>query len=114
MGNLQKFDELKFFADVKKRPGVYLGYPSLLSLRDQLFGMTYAFSFYSDETPLQYFDAFVEWYHREKLDDKNGYACWWNNLLYHSGNNDRLAFDMFFAVFERFLHEVHHISLPSE
>ena len=40
----REFDELKFFADVKKRPGMYFGNPSLLSLRDWLFGMEYAFS----------------------------------------------------------------------
>ena len=44
MRNMQDFDELKFFADVKKRPGVYFGKPSLLSLRDQLFGMEYTLS----------------------------------------------------------------------
>ena len=38
-----EFDELNFFAQVKKKPGLFLGKPSILSLRDQLFGMDYAF-----------------------------------------------------------------------
>ena len=108
----REFDELKFFADVKKRPGVYFGNPSLLSLRDQLSGMEYASSFYTDETPLRYFRAFVTWYQNEKIDDQNGYACWWNHLLYTCGNDDRYAFERFFVTFERYLHDVHHISLP--
>ena len=108
----REFDELKFFADVKKRPGVYFGNPSLLSLRDQLFGMEYAFSFYTDETPLRYFRHFVTWYQSEKVDDQNGYACWWNHLLYICGNDDRYAFECFFIIFERYLHDVHSISLP--
>ena len=82
MHDRQEFDELKFFADVKKKPGVYYGNPSLLSLRDQLPGMEYASSFYADETPLRYFRAFVTWYQNEKVDDQNGYACLWNHLLY--------------------------------
>lgn len=112
MRNMQDFDELKFFADVKKRPGVYFGKPSLLSLRDQLFGMEYAFSFSFDETQLRYFRAFVAWYQNEKLEDQNGYACWWNHLLYICGNDDCYAFERFFVVFDQYLHDVHHISLP--
>ena len=112
MRNTKEFDELSFFADVKKRPGVYFGQPSLLSLRDQLFGMEYAFRFFSDETPLRYFRAFVDWYHREKIDDLNGYACWWNHILYTSCNYDDHAFEAFFVIFERYLHDVHHVSLP--
>ena len=70
MHDRQEFDELKFFADVKIKPGVYYGNPSLLSLRDQLSGMEYASSFYADETPLRYFRAFVTWYQNEKVDDQ--------------------------------------------
>ena len=112
MRNMQDFDELKFFAEVKKRPGMFLGKPSLLSLVNYLFGMAYAFSFSYDETPLRYFRAFVDWYHTEKLEDANGYACWWNHLLYICGNDDRYAFERFYIVFERYLHASHHISLP--
>ena len=112
MRKMQDFDELIFFAEVKKRPGVYFGKPSLLSLRDLLFGMEYAFSFSCDETPLRYFQAFVAWYQNEKLEDQNGYACWWNHLLYICCNHDRYAFEHFFVVFERYLQDVHHTSLP--
>ena len=112
MRDTQVFDELKFFADVKKRPGMYFGNPSLLSLRDWLFGMEYAFSCYTSETPLRYFRAFMTWYQKEKIDDQNGYACWWNHLLYICGNDDRYAFERFFVLFERYLQDVHHISLP--
>ncbi len=109
----QKFNELEFFANVKRRPGMYLGQTSLLSLRDQLFGMKYAFSFYCNESPLFYFNSFVEWYHNEVLTDKNGYACWWNHLLYTSGNFDSYAFERFFVMFERYLRDVHNLSLPT-
>ena len=33
-------------------------------------------------------------------------------MLYVCGNMDTLAFDMFFAHFERYLQEVHNIRLP--
>ena len=107
-----KFDELMFFAQVKKRPGLHLGQPSLVSFRDQLFGMSYAFSFYCQESPLKYFSLFVDWYNKEILQEIDGYACWWNHILYISGNNDAYAFECFFRVFERYLHDVHDICLP--
>ena len=106
-----KFDELNFFAQVKKKPGLFLGKPSLLSLRDQLFGMGYAFSCCCKEDPLFYFHSFVEWYHEEVLDDKNGYACWWNHILYISGNDDAYAFQVFFNMFERYLQDKHGLGL---
>ena len=107
-----KFDELVFFAQVKKRPGLFLGQPSLLSFRDQLFGMNYAFSFYCQESPLKYFDLFVAWYREEIIKDLNGYACWWNHMLYTSGNDDAYAFKSFFREFEKYLRDVHNVCLP--
>lgn len=107
-----RFDELVFFAQVKKRPGLFLGKPSLLSFRDQLFGMNYAFSFYCQESPFPYYDLFVTWYQEEIIKDLNGYACWWNHMLYTSGNDDAYAFESFFTEFEKYLRDVHHVSLP--
>lgn len=107
-----KFDELVFFAQVKKKPGVFLGKPSFLSLRDQLFGMDYAFSFYNQESPLKYFHLFIEWYHKEICKDLNGYACWWNHILYVSGNDDAYAFESFLNCFEQYLRDVHNLRLP--
>ena len=107
-----KFDELVFFAQVKNRPGIFLGKPSLLSFRDQLLGLEYAFSFCNQEHSLKYFRSFVKWYHKEVIKDSNGYACWWNHILYISGNNDVYAFEVFFNNFERYLRDVHNISLP--
>ena len=106
------FNELVFFAQIKRRPGVFLGKPSLLSFRDQLFGMNYAFSFCCQESPFTYFDLFVTWYHEEIIKDLNGYACWWNHILYISGNNDAYAFESFFRIFEKFLRDVHNVCLP--
>lgn len=113
MKNIEReFDELAFFAKMKKRPGVFLGKPSLISLRDQLFGMEYAFSFCCQESPLKYFGLFVEWYHKEILEDFNGYASWWNHILYTSMNDDAIAFESFFRKFEQYLHDVHNVDLP--
>lgn len=109
-----KFDELNFFAKVKKNPGLYLGIPSLLSLRDQLFGMEYAFSFYTKESPLTYFHLFITWYQEEIIKDMNGYACWWNHILYQCGNNDAYALKSFFCIFERYLSDIHNVYLPNE
>lgn len=107
-----KFDELMFFAQIKKRPGVFLGTPSLRSFRDQLFGMDYAFSFHVQESPLKYFHSFIAWYHKEIIKDPSGYACWWNHILYTSANDDAFAFESFFRIFERYIYDVHHLCLP--
>lgn len=112
MKNEQKFDELVFFAIVKKRPAMFLGRPSLLSFRDNLFGMDYAFSFYEEEKQLKYFHLFIQWYHENIIKDLSGYSCWWIHILYTSGNDDKLAFESFFSLFERYLKDVHQFSLP--
>ena len=112
MCETNRFDELLFLAQMKKRPGLYLGEPSLLSLRDHLFGMENAFSYTTVDNPLHYFRTFIGWYHETILDDKNSYACWWNHILYISGKNDHLAFESFFSSFEDYLMNVHHITLP--
>lgn len=110
---IQSFDELDFFAQVKKRPGVFFGKPSLLSLRDYVFGMDYAFSFCTAEVPLHYFSLFVDWYHNTILQDVSGYACWWNHILYTCGHDGECAFYTFFRYFEQYLLSEHQIVLPS-
>lgn len=112
MENAQRFDELQFFAQVKKRPGAWLGRPSLLSLRDQLFGMRYAFDLCGQKNALKYFFSFVKWYEAGQVGNENGFACWWDHMLYISGNNDEQAFDTFFRCFEGYLEEHHGIALP--
>ncbi|MBQ7862708.1 MAG: hypothetical protein IJ349_10980 [Clostridia bacterium] len=111
MEHINKFDELKFFAEVKKCPNLFFGKPSLLSLRDHMFGMSYAFSVCDYENQLRYFYLFTDWYYKN-LTDKNGYACWWNHILYISGNDDAAAFHSFFRIFEQYLKDVHNVSLP--
>ncbi len=59
------FDELQFFAKVKARPGLYLGWPSLFSLRDQLFGMDHAFHLCGVTDALPCFSGFILWYFRQ-------------------------------------------------
>ena len=106
------FNELVFFAQIKKRPGLFMGKTSLLSFRDLLFGMHYAFSFCCQDSPFRCFDLFVAWYHEEIIKDLNGYACWWNHILYTSGNDDAYAFEAFFIEFEKYLRDVHNVCLP--
>ncbi len=109
----REFDELYFFASIKKRPGMYLGEKSLLSLRDCLHGMCYAFHAFGQDDALKYFDSFVRWYNAEVLHFSAGYACWWNHLMYISGGSASLAFDMFFREFEKHLKEKHDLTLPN-
>lgn len=52
------------------------------------------------------------WYHEEIIKDLNGYACWWNHILYTSGNDDAYAFESFFREFEKYLRDVHNVCLP--
>ncbi len=111
--NSNSFDELLFFAKVKKSPGFYFGKPSLISFRDFLFGMVHAFSFCFNESQFNYFYSFTQWYEKEYIKDIDTYACWWNHLLYTNGNDDKLAFNMFFKYFEEYLHQVHNITLPN-
>ena len=106
-----KFDELKFFADVKKHPNLLFGKPSILSLKDFICGMSYAFSACDCEEQFKLFNAFTQWYYNNQS-DKNGYVCWWNHIMYISGNDDVSAFHCFFRIFEQYLKNVHNVSLP--
>ena len=106
------FDELEFFGKIKKYSGLFIGKPSLLSLRDFIFGMHYAFNTCGSVYSFTYFDAFVDWYQNEIVKDWNGYACWWSHILYVSGSDDREAFNDFFHDFEMYLHDKHHLTLP--
>ncbi len=107
-----EFDELRFFASVKNRPGMYFGEPSLLSMRDYLNGMKHAFHFCGYEDKFRYFNLFREWYMENVIKDENSYAAWWNHMLYISGNHDRWAFELFFREFEKYLSDVHNLFLP--
>ena len=108
-----EFDELMFFGRMKARYGAHIGKKSILSLRDYIGGMEYAF-WLMDGTygHFKYFGEFIDWYAETYIQDRNGYAAWWNHLLYTSGNFDNLAFDAFYGCFESFLEEVHHRKLP--
>lgn len=108
MINGQKFDELSFFSKIKHCPAIFLGKKSLVSLRDYIAGMNYAFSIYIAENQFKYFHEFIDWYHHNQMDCLSGYSCWWNYILYTSGNDDSLAFDEFFKEFECYLSNVHH------
>ena len=113
MSNYAEFNELTFFAQVKKRPGMFFGRKSLTSLRDQLFGMNYAFSVCGHSDALVLFKGFIEYYNSKLfLTDRNGYVCWWNHFLYTSGGMDDLAFDSFYRQFEAYLLEEHNLKLP--
>lgn len=104
-------DELQFLSSVKARPGMYFGRKSLLGLRDLLCGMELGANVLKDENeprvtlfPL-FFKGFVPWYLERFVKDQNGYAAWWNHLLYISGNHDDCAFDSCFRYFEKYLNE---------
>ena len=113
MNSNAEFNELVFFSRVKKRPGVFLGRKSLTSLRDQLFGMIYAFSVCGHPDALKFFKGFIEYYNsRLFINDQNGYVCWWNHLLYTSGGMDDMAFDAFYGQFEAYLLDEHSLKLP--
>ena len=74
--------------------------------------MEYAFSFYAKESPFTYFNLFITWYQEEIIKDMNGYASWWNHILYTCGNNDAYALEEFFRIFERYLSDIHNVYLP--
>lgn len=113
MPERRDFDELAFFAGVKKRPAMYIGRRSLIGLRDMVFGMKLAFSFCGERDALRYYTEFIERCNRRLMEtDSNGYSCWWNHMLYISGNDDELALMHFFREFERFLDEEYGEKLP--
>ena len=112
MENVQQFEELLFFAKVKKMPGAWFEKPSLLSLRDQLFGMRYAFDLCGQKDALKYSFSFIKWYEAGQVWSEHSFACWWNHMLYISGNDDRQAFVTFFRYFEQYLKECHGLVLP--
>lgn len=110
MNTVKEFDELEFFARVKNRPKFFFGKPSLLSLRDYILGMQHAFFVCGYEDKFKYFHSFAQWYYNNSP-DKNGYSCWWNHILYISGNDDEKAFYRFFDIFEQYLNEKHDMYL---
>ena len=112
-----QFDELGFFGKIKKCPGLYLGKKSLINLTHFLAGMRFCADLYTngsltDSCIFPYFDKFVTWYVESYVKDPNGYAVWWNHILYTSANNDDLAFDSFFHYFGLYLREQHEIVFP--
>ena len=113
MVQVGNFDELKMFSDIKGWPALYLGEKSLLSLRDLVGGVEYVFRCINPGDPgLKYLYGFIQWYTDTYIQDQNGYAAWWNHILYKSRNLDSYAFDCFYRYFEEYLDEVHGIALP--
>ena len=113
MGFNTEFDELLFLAQIKKRPGMYLGRKSLTGLRDYLSGMHHGFAACGRSDALKWSVSFADYYNNQLFqNDQNGYACWWNHLLYISGNMDDAAFDAYFMKFEAYILEKHDLKLP--
>lgn len=108
----RRFDELEFFAKVKKKPGLFFGRSSFRSFCDMQAGMEYAFFICDLEHQFKYFHLFIDWYQETIVKVKTGYASWSNHILYTSGNRDDLALDSFFRWFERYLRDVHNLCLP--
>ena len=107
-----EFSELQHLAKIKARPGMYLGRPSLERLRERLWGMEEAFRLCGQRDQLKYFFAYTQWYQENRVKDGNGYASWFNHMMYTSGLNDEEAFHSFFRGFERWLKEQHGLMLP--
>ncbi len=77
MSNYPEFNELEFFAKAKKRPGIFFGRKSLISLRDFLFGMSYSFTVSGHSDALNLFDSFIAHYNNELfLTNQDSYVCW--------------------------------------
>ena len=104
------FDELAFLREVKAKPGMFFGKKSLLGLRDLLSGMELGAAAALEDAGLPkknlfpiWWNGFVPWYLEQYVKDPNGYAAWWNHMLYVSGNFDDRAFDCFFRQFDEYL-----------
>ena len=108
------FDEMNIYIRLKEKPALFFGRKSLLSLRDTLTGMLLGIQYSVDpsglpeEEHLPLLKGFIDWYHQTYVQDTNGYACWWNHILYTCGNDDSMAFDRFWERFEEYLVTVKH------
>ena len=99
---MERFDELKFFAEIKKRPGMFLGSKSINLLVAYINGIRH-----------HAYDNFNDWYMKKhKIEDKNGYVIWWNHILYVCANSDYHAFDRFISEFEEYIAEIYNVKLP--
>ncbi|MCM1183120.1 MAG: hypothetical protein NC337_07085 [Roseburia sp.] len=108
---MNEFDELRFWTIIKTRPELYLGQKSIVRLDIFIKGISYALNYSSSTFP--YFDAFNDWYmEKQKVDNRRGYVIWWNHILYINGNQDDVAFDFFVKYFEKYLKEIHNVTLP--
>ena len=106
-----ELEMLTMMAKMKTKPGVFFGRKSLMSLRDQLWGMMYAFDICGHEEAMKYFRSFTETYNA-KLLEKGSCSAWWHHILNESGESDEEAFDLFFRRFECFLWNEYGLKLP--
>ena len=111
---MERFDELKFFAEIKKRPGMFLGSKSINLLVAYINGIGHhAYVNNPYISPVLIYDNFNDWYMKKhKIEDKNGYVIWWNHILYVCANSDYHAFDRFISEFEEYIAEIYNVKLP--
>ena len=108
---MNEFNELRFWAKIKKRPELYLGQRSIVRLDIFIKGISYALNYNHDT--FSYFNGFDDWYmEKQKADIRNGYVDRKSVVQGINGNQDDVAFDFFIRYFEKYLKEIHNVTLP--
>ena len=112
------FDELQFLSNIRERPGMFFGEPSLIGLRDLLDGMEWGARIARENAGLPterlfpiFLDGFLPWYERCCKKDQYSASCW-SHMLYVSFSLDGKAFNLCFELFEKYLKQELGLSLP--
>jgi hypothetical protein len=99
---------LEYLRAIEKRPGMYLGGPSISHLQTFIMGYQMGRCGTDDTTVLDGFDFWV--YHRYR---HGGSRSWAQELLKQAGGDEAAAFDLFVAHFDEYLEERERIGTPA-
>jgi hypothetical protein len=100
-----------FLADIRRRPGMYLGSKSIYALEHQLMGIRFAEDFHDIPEASRFggfdreaFEAFVE-----RTFNEEGLMTRSFHLSRHIAGSDAAGFDLWFEWYDRFLREGSHL-----
>lgn len=101
MENMTCEEFYKFLEDIKKKPGLYIGTKSLISLTYFLDGIFYTLHYLNGQKEYPNFlEGFQEWI-QIRFDITS--TQHWSNIINFYSSNDVNAFDLFFELLNEFL-----------
>ena len=93
-------DIVELLYNIKKRPGVYIGKPSILRLHSFMDGYCCAMVYEGIDFNVGFYYSFIRWL-SDKYHIKSSVS--YDTILMDALQDDKLAFYAFFTEFEQFL-----------